>query len=131
MNSNNELKFNTNNLCKYFHHITDCPEISLSNSCICSTKCRRKSVCCIAVYRIDNTICFQKSYINERVSFFTIHAESKLVMDDELRNVIREHRNGDLTLYLTFQPCHYSGGSSSKITPISCTEKLKQYYEVF
>lgn len=91
--------------------------------------CIRNSVCLLArvqsaqgdiLDEVRYTNCFQgHTSINQ-------HAEEFLITDDRLNLQPKAH----LTLYVTYQPCHYSGGGRKMRThPRSCTNRLISWYE--
>ena len=124
------------NLCEEFLHIDETPEAKISTCCVLN-KCVRKSVTCIArltggEYNDKNdkrkkediyTALYKNKVIRENMA---VHAEMFAIYDTELR---RHLKSGQvLTLYLTFQPCHFSGGHY-KMKPTSCTEALIHFFE--
>lgn len=125
------MRYSTRNLCKYFHRISECPESDARCSCICKDpQCQRKSVCCVARYRRGDTELI-RTYVNLSIRKGVVkHAEQLFVEDRSFEEVIREAPGGTLTLYLTFQPCHFSGGNTNHVTNISCTVSLKEYFSL-
>jgi len=114
------------NVCDEFLHIDDTPEASISKCCVCQN-CIRKSVTCIAQLTEDGNEVYSNVYKNKQSNVTSaIHAEIFMIHDTKLRNSLRN--NQSLTLYLTFQPCHFSGGHYKK-NQISCTESIIHFYE--
>ena len=122
-------------LCTFYHHVTPCPEcpgIGEAFSCIAKEACTRKSVCCIAALRGDNGKLFWEGmFVNayEPGKRSRVHAEAQLVQCTSLHRAIRENPlASELRLWLTFQPCHYSGGNDRDRSSLSCTELLHEFY---
>lgn len=115
-------------LCTFFHRVTECPEACLKGSCVCGRACERKSVCCVARYGATDGAACVRMYQNVRSNGETVHAESFLVRDDALRDAVRERPGGTLTLWMTFQPCHRSGGRTRHGCKKSCTELLERFH---
>lgn len=116
--------------CEGFFHVEQSVEMNVPNICLCTTLCSRKSVTCIA--RITNDSTGEELYISayknaRQYRTFTTHAE-KIMMSDIncLRAVCASHDPRTMDLYLTYQPCHFSGGHHRPL-PISCTDELIQY----
>ena len=122
---NNEKTFQINDLCNEFIHIDDTPEANIENVC-CSCNCHRKSVTAVAVVRNKGEIIYSKVYRNFRKFNETVHAESFIVFDPRLRSKLLHATK--LDIYITFQPCHYSGGHEY-VQNISCTELLLNFQE--
>lgn len=116
-------------LCYYFHHVSECPECETHESCLCCYKtCTRKSVCCIADL-VGDSRSFHAIYKNRRSKEKTLHAEQILTRCESLRAAISDCTQSRLTLYLTFQPCHYSGGRPGTDNHTSCTLALVKFKE--
>ena len=123
----NEVHYHITNLCDEFLHIDDTPEAKISECCAACNSCIRKSVTCIAILRKASDPIYSCIYKNKTVEDnVAIHAEMFVIGDSKLRS----HLDKDqvLTLYLTFQPCHFSGGHH-KMSALSCTEALQQFYQ--
>lgn len=113
------------NLCDEFLHIEATPEAGLPDVCACLCRCRRKSVTCVAVLTDENErIVYQALYKNSSARP-AVHAETFLIYDDELRKHILQGKI--LTLLMTYQPFHYSGGHW-RVSSLSCTESLIHFY---
>lgn len=127
-----------NNLCDEFLHIDETPEADIEEKCVfinqicsCMTKsvsyqksCMRKSVTCVCIIKdVNGNKKYEKVYKNEnmRDSSLARHAEMFFISDHHLREQLET--NQIITLYLTFQPCHYSGGHY-RPNNMSCTESL-------
>jgi hypothetical protein len=124
---NNELKIC--NLCDEFLHVDQTPEAHLAQHCVQSPCCVRKSVTCVCIVKNErNEKVYGKVYKNELFtsSCLARHAEMFFVSDTELRKILTNGQT--ITLYLTYQPCHFSGGHY-KLSNISCTESLQQFKE--
>lgn len=109
-------------LCNEFIHIEETPEANLNETCVRCSKCRRKSVTCVVVLAnaCGETV-FSKVYKNERFGKPAKHAEIFMIDDMQLRSHLEYTKS--LTLYLTYQPCHFSGGHVSP-SRFSCTNAL-------
>jgi hypothetical protein len=83
-------------------------------------------VTCVGILSKDAEQIYSCVYKNKIIEDGSaIHAEMFLIGDPMLRSKLE--KNQVLTLYLTFQPCHFSGGHRKK-SFISCTEALQQFY---
>lgn len=121
----NEIHLQITNLCDEFFHIDDTPEANIRSFCV-GCNCIRKSVTCIAILSENEKKIYSCVYKNKMIEDGSaIHAEMFLIGDSFLRSKL--DKNQVLTLYLTFQPCHFSGGHR-KMSSISCTEALQQFY---
>ena len=116
------------NLCDEFLHIEAIPECKILEMCSQCNMCTRKSVTCVLRLCDNEGICvYDKVYKNKHENNRSaIHAESFILTDANLRKHISF--NQTLHLYLTYQPCHYSGGHH-KVKNISCTEILIHFYQ--
>jgi hypothetical protein len=117
--------------CDEFLHIDETPEANVPEFCIKCEKacdrCKRKSVTCVAILEKDEKTIYQSIYKNRPANTRNaIHAEVFMIYDEELRKKL--DFNQTLTLYLTFQPCHFSGGHY-KAKQNSCTEALLQFQD--
>ncbi len=113
------------NLCDEFLHIDETPEAHITKLCV-SHQCRRKSVTCIARILEQNEEIYVGIYKNDAIhQRNSIHAEIFMTVDTVLRQHLKENRQ--LIMYLTFQPCHFSGGHRRQ-SHKSCTEHLIQFY---
>ena len=118
----------TSALCNSFLHIECTPEAYLKESCLCVNPCLRKSVTCIAcIFDRDGTRVWTKLFENQfRIRGCTIHAEELMIQSTTLwENLCQD---GCLMLYLTYPPCHWSGGHRRPSTK-SCTLKLISFAE--
>tara|TARA_B100001741_G_C16554523_1_gene601661 strand:- start:3016 stop:3702 length:687 start_codon:yes stop_codon:yes gene_type:complete len=121
----NEVHLQITNLCDEFFHIDDTPEAKIQSFCV-GCNCIRKSVTCVATLSQNNNQVYSCVYKNKVIEDGSaIHAEMFLIGDTTLRSKLNQDQV--LTLYLTFQPCHFSGGHR-KISSTSCTEALRQFY---
>ena len=120
-------------LCEAFLHVEPTPEASMDEWCMCEdAKCRRKTVVCIARLTDADASAelFVKCFRNTTVAFpawqASVHAERQFVRDDEFAAHLRshEHRRTTLTLLLTYNPCHFSGGHSTRLRNTSCAQDL-------
>ena len=126
---NENINLKIENLCDEFFHIEAIPEVNMKETCTECNKCRRKSVTCVLRLCNSTDECiYDKIYKNKSTDKerFAIHAESFIVSDTQLRKKLSS--NQKLHLYLTYQPCHFSGGHF-RVRNISCTELLIQFYE--
>lgn len=127
-----------NNLCDEFLHIDETPEANIEKKCIHETQvcscisqpvfdrkcCMRKSVTCVCIVTdADGNKQYEQVYKNENVGESSVarHAEMFFISDKYLREHLKS--NQIITLYLTYQPCHYSGGHQ-RANNMSCTESL-------
>jgi len=95
--------------------------------------CRSKQVVALAVLRDSGrTLRYAARYTNcwrgdtER----TVHAEDWMVRDGELERALATAQDGELTLYLSYQPCHHSGGHHAlrgRAHAKSCTRVVLDY----
>lgn len=117
------------NLCDEFLHIEETPEADLCQVCVECNCCVRKSVTCVSIVKDkDDKTVYGKVYKNELFSSsqFARHAEMFFISDTDLRDILDHDQV--ITLYLTYQPCHFSGGHY-KTNHISCTESLQYFHE--
>ena len=122
----NEIHLEITNLCDEFLHIDETPEANIGFVCA-GCNCIRKSVTCVGILSQNDEQIYSCVYKNKVIEDGSaIHAEMFLIGDPMLRSKLKE--NQVLTLYLTFQPCHFSGGHK-KTSSISCTEALQQFYK--
>lgn len=122
------LSHEITNLCDEYFHIDETPEASVPVFCINSSCCIRKSVTCIVYLtnRLGDFI-YSKVYKNKHIDeSYAVHAEMFMIYDNYLREKLQ--KNQTLTLYLTYQPCHFSGGKI-KHSQLSCTKSIEQFYE--
>lgn len=135
MQMTSDLCLESDEVCRYFHHVTPCPEcpgISKTSSCLSKKPCIRKSVCCIAVLRGRDDIAWQGMFFNKVAPNEPkrVHAEAQLVRCSALLDALASAPAlQELRLWLTFQPCHYSGGDDKTQSTLSCTELLRQLHE--
>jgi len=118
------------NLCDEFLHIDETPEGNICACCSEKGKCIRKSVTCVVILKQKDQEVYSNVYKNQNYckDFPAIHAEMFAIYDSDLKSNLNYDQT--LYMYLTFQPCHYSGGHN-RIKQISCTEALKTYYSNF
>jgi len=120
------------NFCEGFFHVEESVEMKLPDTCLCNKMCLRKSVTCIARITQETTGAemFVSAYKNRKeFGNYRTHAEKIMICDLECLNAIRSsHDARIMTLYLTYQPCHFSGGHT-RPSAISCTEELVRYKE--
>lgn len=124
------LRINENqkieNLCDEFLHVDETPEANVTGFCI-GCKCIRKSVTCIARLLEGDEEVYSCVYKNKSIDKSSaVHAEMFMMYDTKLRDSFKHGQK--LEIYLTFQPCHFSGGHY-KHNNISCTESLLQFHE--
>tara|TARA_Y100000746_G_C15466857_1_gene434366 strand:+ start:629 stop:1354 length:726 start_codon:yes stop_codon:yes gene_type:complete len=114
------------NLCDEFLHIDDTPEANVCHCCSENNTCVRKSVTCVVILKKDEDEIYSKVYKNKSFQDApAIHAEIFVISDQELKSKL--DYNQSLCMYLTFQPCHYSGGHN-RVKKGSCTESIQRYY---
>lgn len=118
--------------CAGFFHIEECVEAGMNEICLChSLPCRRKTVTCLARLRRagerdDEASLFR--YDNRREADGIAHAEAIMCRDRALLDALAACEGGELTLFLTYQPCHYSGGHRQQ-SKISCTNTVIHFHE--
>ena len=134
-NDNNELEIC--DLCDEYLHIDDTPEAKIKEICTNCVCCIRKSVTCVCIVKNKtHEIIYSKVYKNKIMesSQLARHAEMFFISDVKLREIL--DFNQVITLYLTYQPCHYSGGhykpSTNSCTEALChfNEKILKYYDI-
>lgn len=119
------------NLCDEFLHVDETPEARVAQVCACSRACARKSVSCIA--RLTDEAgreVYARVYKNRALfGHARVHAEMLMIHDNEVATALA--RGHTLTLYLTYQPCHFSGGHGQRhrATRLSCTMALIRFFE--
>ena len=120
--------------CRTFFHVDPVREWG-DVDCTCAASatepCHRYNVCGWVVLSDDTDfhVVFHRAYANEFHGGTEInrHVEELMCADSELRAQIEATHASILTLYLTYQPCHHSGGSYSLQTRLhckSCTDLL-------
>lgn len=116
------------NICDEFLHIEGIPEANINECCICKSCCIRKSVTCVAVVKNSNNhVTYSKVYKNHmNDDGNSTHAEMLFIFDADLRKQL--HNDSSICMYLTYQPCHFSGGHY-KVSVKSCTEALVHFYD--
>ena len=110
-------------LCGSFFHIEATPEDGIPQLCLSAELggpvCARKTVCCVARVQAgaaDGTWVdkYVGRYFNcwQGNSQANLHAEHFLLQDAGLAAAVGalDDGQGRLLLYLTYQPCHHSGG---------------------
>ena len=124
--------------CASFFHMEAVPEVGMEETCVAKTCCARKSVVCIArlVHRGEDV--FVSRYSNspfvKRRGSRRVHAEQFVVYDKALRDKVASSPGACLVLYLTYQPCHFSGGHTfSQIdrADTSCSLLLERFHSSF
>lgn len=137
---------NLQQFCAAFYHIEPTPEAGLDELCLASrhgTTCPRKTVACIARLqkRVDCATTgsdgwsdvYTCRYVNcwRGDSRSNVHAEKFLSEDKAMAKAVSAMpaQGGRLILYLTYQPCHNSGGHSRSTMghTTSCTNLLLAY----
>lgn len=115
------------NLCDEFLHIDETPEADICQTCAECDCCSRKSVTCIAQLTENQKEVYSNIYKNKIIKedVGAIHAEMFVIYDRQLRDKLAQ--NQTLVLYLTYQPCHFSGGHH-KTNHISCTAALLHFF---
>jgi len=143
----------TSQFCASFFHIEPTPEADIPELCLCKDAgvCPRKTV--VGVARLQRPIgavsgdeaawtdvyCARYSNCFQGGSELNLHAEKFLLADEGLRAAIASlpsaesnGARGRLLFYLTYQPCHHSGGHKARGMGehgTSCTELLLRYVE--
>jgi len=124
-------------VCPGFLHIDDCTEWDQKEICLS----KREDCCNRLVHGVvwleDNADkeLFWRHYENDYRynSEKTVHVEQLIQDDKELRQCIREKKDNNLhlKLYITFQPCHHSGGGQNfeNEHKTSCTVSLLEYWQ--
>lgn len=107
--------------CRLFFHVDECLEWKQSEFCLdCKKPCMRTVVCCLAQIR-KNERTVIRWYRNRNLpDAKTVHAEECFLLDPEWKNLTDQ----ELTLYLTFQPCHLSDQARSCVDMILAWKKL-------
>lgn len=118
----------TRQFCAGFFHVEPSVEANARQVCLCYGPCYRKTVTCVARLRRCGRDALVRIYSNcHRAAGPALHAENFVVLDAVLREQIRSCGEGDsLMLYLTYQPCHFSGGHD-RARDTSCTETLVRF----
>jgi len=129
--------------CAAFYHIeptaeADEPELCLGAAAGCEP-CPRKTVCCVARLLGGGG---EELHVGRYVNCFrghgttNLHAEHFLTRDPVLERAVQSLSEGGgggrLVLYLTYQPCHNSGGHDEATMGAeytSCTQLLLRYHE--
>ena len=125
-----KLFHNLSDYCNGFFHVERSVEAGVAETCLCSTQCYRKSVTCIVklAERTGEEL-YSAKYTNNRNFSGTIHAEQFIYHDETLNalvNTLAKDKDYDMIVYMTYQPCHYSGGHTKK-SNMSCTELMINY----
>lgn len=125
--------------CAAFFHILPCRELGiLQHRCLARGECSHQ--CITALVRVTQkataTTVLVRRYTNCRVKRgYVQHCESMIVQDASLLSLLRSSGSDlTLTLFLTVQPCHHSGGSDADpLDSRSCVTLLldwkKQYLD--
>lgn len=116
--------------CNAFIHVERTPEAKLDAFCMCKTRpCLRKNVTCVMKLVSENgKMLFEGVYHNKfnhikRKAF--LHAEDFALKDAyRFKNISNVSK---MMLYLTYNPCHFSGGHSGICSAKSCTDNLIQF----
>ena len=133
-------------LCAAFFHVEPTPEDGIAEVCLCAAEggavCPRKTVVCVArVQQRDgqDTCAWHDTYVARYSNCFqggteaNLHAERFLVQDSQLERALTalpSDATCRLLLYMTYQPCHHSGGHRRRgmgTHGTSCTEALLAY----
>ena len=124
-----QLLARTRDFCAGFFHVEASEEAHVSEACLCHGPCFRKTVFCVARLHRATRTQYEACYTNcHRSNGPAVHAESYLVIDAHLHAALRHARTDDeLVLYLTYQPCHRSGGHR-RAREQSCTLKLIEFF---
>lgn len=119
----------TRQFCAGFFHVEASVEANARQVCLCYGPCYRKTVTCVARLHSRGRDTLVRIYSNcHRAAGPALHAENFVVLDAVLREQIRSCGEGDiLVLYLTYQPCHFSGGHD-RTRDTSCTETLVRFH---
>jgi hypothetical protein len=126
VHSGDELLGDASAFCAAFYHIEATPEAGLAEECLCATPCARKSVVCLAKLALGEEVLYLARYTNCHLASRAVHAEFFLVHDEALLRAARP--GATLTVFMTYQPCHLSGGHSRRDRR-SCTLLLCRFYE--
>ena len=120
--------------CNAFFHVEESIEANVEDTCLCDKACYRKSVTCIASLRKGEEELYCAKYTNCRNVAMTIHAEHFICNDEELLRLLHllpsesDEEKRRLTVFMTYQPCHYSGGHGRR-SRLSCTELMIDFYK--
>jgi hypothetical protein len=124
---------NVSSFCNAFLHIEPTPEAGLKEFCLCSAKkCYRKCIVCII--RLQNSKGDDilekvfKNNTNHDIKY-TTHAEEMGMRDDEI--VAHMPLTSKMIFYITYNPCHFSGGHKGYCNDKSCTLQILQFKERF
>lgn len=122
---------NVETFCNAFLHIENTPEANLEEFCLCDKVCSRKTVTCVACVYMHETLLYQKTFTNETNERLNtvIHAEESMTEDSELLQFM--NKASLLKLYITYNPCHFSGGHKGWCNRKSCTLRLIRLSERF
>ena len=114
--------------CEGYFHVEASVEACAHETClICDIRsCRRKTVTCIATLNAPGLPERSFKYSNARCDRDTKHAEEFMCDDPILRAHLSDYRKGGLVVYMTYQPCHYSGGHLTRSCK-SCTLLLRDF----
>ena len=139
-------------LCAAFFHVEPTPEADCAELCLCAARggqaCPRKTVVC--VLRVQHRRLRDSSdpeppwddlYVARSQNCFrggtesNIHAERFLMADPGLADTLcalPDDGERRVVLYMTYQPCHHSGGHRRRgmgAHGTSCTEAILEYVE--
>ena len=120
---------NVSSFCNAYLHIECTPEAKLKEFCFCSLKkCHRKTVTCTVRLQDDQENDILVKYftnIYDREKKMMIHAEELAINDEAILSSIPHCKN--VIFYLTYNPCHFSGGHNGSCNQRSCTLSLLQF----
>lgn len=114
-------------LCEGFLHVEKTPEANMAEFCLCRQTCARKTVsCCALIFNAEKACVFKHIYRNQKIGRKVVHAEQLALQDANfLRCIGALHR---IQFFLTYNPCHFSGGHNGFIKKISCTNSILEFY---
>lgn len=124
---------NVSSFCNAYLHIESTPEANLKEFCFCSLKkCQRKTVTCtVRLQDHQENDIIVKYFTNayDREKKMMIHAEEIAMNDKDVLLYVPHCKN--ITFYLTYNPCHFSGGHNGSCNTKSCTLSLLKFQKKF
>lgn len=120
---------NVSSFCNAYLHIECTPEANLKEFCFCPIKkCQRKTVTCTVRLQDDQENDILVKYftnIYDREKKMMIHAEEIAMNDKDVISRVPDCKN--VIFYLTYNPCHFSGGHNGCCNQKSCTLSLLKF----
>lgn len=89
----------------HLFHVTECTEWAQVEQCLMESPCENFDVLAIVSFTDENNVeIYQQKYKNQRLPDRLIMAERLITQDQFLANCITGAQNGNLTIYMRFQP---------------------------